>query len=214
MIQNPQSATDIVELIELVEKLSNSAFSARDDYEEECIKFHLAQKRIVDYPVKFQAEIDSMALNIRHDNKARLAKLKQDREIMVVDGVTCDRECENLFNTNRLLAKEKDISEKLMAALVDGLNQRMSTKAKTQIEIFKALNQIATCTEKIDALPTRLEILTSNTDEDIKQFEFEIGQQICEIESNSNAVLTEGNRLNKLHSEYQVKISIILNIKQ
>merc|ERR1712106_1164160 len=125
MESNPQSATDIVELISLVTKLSKAAFAARDDYEEECIKFHLAQKRIVDYPVKFQAEIDLMALGIRHANKAFLGKLKEEREVMVDKGAKCELECEKLFDTNRLLAKEKEISEKLMAALVDGLNQRM-----------------------------------------------------------------------------------------
>lgn len=202
MESNPQSATDIVELIALVSKLSEAAFAARDDYEEECIKFHLAQKRIVDYPLKFQAEIDLMALGIRHANKAFLGKLKEEREVMVDKGAKCESDCEKLFDTNRLLAKEKDISEKLMAALVDGLNQRMSAKAKTQIKIFKALNQIATATEKIDALPTRLEILTSNTDEDIKQFEFEIAEQISQIEKNSNASIKEGNQLNELYAEY------------
>merc|ERR1712106_938944 len=125
MESNPQSATDIVELISLVTKLSKAAFAARDDYEEECIKFHLAQKCIVDYPVKFQAEIDLMALGIRHANKAFLGKLKEEREVMVDKGAKCELECEKLFDTNRLLAKEKEISEKLMAALVDGLNQRM-----------------------------------------------------------------------------------------
>merc|ERR1711892_386618 len=202
MESNPQSATDIVELISLVTKLSKAAFAARDDYEEECIKFHLAQKRIVDYPVKFQAEIDLMALGIRHANKAFLGKLKEEREVMVDKGAKCELECEKLFDTNRLLAKEKEISEKLMAALVDGLNQRMSAKAKTQIEIFKALNQIATATEKIDALPQRLEIFESNTDEDIKQFEFEISTQINEIESNSNNSIEAGNKLNGLYAEY------------
>ena len=202
MESNPQSATDIVELISLVTKLSKAAFAARDDYEEECIKFHLAQKRIVDYPVKFQAEIDLMALGIRHANKAFLGKLKEEREVMVDKGAKCELECEKLFDTNRLLAKEKEISEKLMAALVDGLNQRMSAKAKTQIEIFKALNQIATATEKIDALPQRLEIFESNTDEDIKQFEFEISTQIDEIESNSNNSIEAGNKLNGLYAEY------------
>ena len=133
MEENPQSETDLIELIALITQLAESAFAARDDYEEECIKFHLAQKRMIDNPIMFQTEIDLMALSIRHANKAFLAQLKESRELMVKNGAKYEKECRILFNTNRLLAKEKDISEKLMIALVDGLNQRMSTKAKATV---------------------------------------------------------------------------------
>ena len=133
MEENPQSETDLIELVALISQLAESAFAARDDYEEECIKFHLAQKRMVDYPIMFQSEIDLMALSIRHANKAFLAQLKQNRELMEQNGVKYEKECKILFNTNRLLANEKDISEKLMIALVEGLNQRMSAKAKEMV---------------------------------------------------------------------------------
>ena len=75
-----------------------------------------------------------------------------------------------------------------MSALVTGLNQRMSTKAQTQIEVFKTLNQIGNNQVRIvsynayitrinffqkalDEIPERLEILTSNCDEAIEQCE-------------------------------------------
>ena len=63
------------------------------------------------------------------------------------------------------------------------------------------MNQIATIKEGIDALPTRLEILESNTDEDIKQFEFEIAQHLTQIEEASNESMAEVEQLNKRRSE-------------
>ena len=48
----------------------------RDTFEEEYIRFHIAQKREVDFPKNMQNEVDTMARNVRNENIALIARLK------------------------------------------------------------------------------------------------------------------------------------------
>ena len=60
----------------MFQKYIQDAFQARDEYEEEVIKLHMAHKRKMDIPPAFQEEIDLVAMNVRLGNEAMFKALK------------------------------------------------------------------------------------------------------------------------------------------
>ena len=106
--------------------LADATFRAREEYEEDYIKFHIAQKRIVDFPTTFQSEVDQMALSVRQKSQHLQAKLTTELTTLTEARRKAENDAEQCFLDNRLLAKEKSISDRLMAELVDKLNESMS----------------------------------------------------------------------------------------
>ena len=73
--ENPKASKKLEILKSRLEALASETFRAREEYEEDYIKFHMAQKRIIDFPAHFQHEVDSMALSVRQQSQHLQSKL-------------------------------------------------------------------------------------------------------------------------------------------
>ena len=160
--------------------LADATFRAREEYEEDYIKFHIAQKRIVDFPTTFQSEVDQMALSVRQKSQHLQAKLTTELTTLTEARRKAENDAEQCFLDNRLLAKEKSISDRLMAELVDKLNESMSIKAQTQIEVFNCMSEIGQIRDQIAQLPIKLEIFAENAREEVKVLQFQYDENCAE----------------------------------
>ena len=160
--------------------VADSTFRAREEYEEDYIKFHIAQKRIVDFPTTFQSEVDQMALSVRQKSKHLQAKLTTELATLTEARRKAENDAEQCFLDNRLLAKEKSISDRLMAELVNKLNESMSIKAQTQIEVFNCMSEIGQMRDQITQLPVKLEIFAENAREEVKVLQFQYDENCAE----------------------------------
>merc|ERR1712134_84692 len=111
-------ATDLYELVQLIEALSEKTSKERDTFEEEYIKFHIAQKREVDFPKNMQNEVDTMARNVRNENIALIARLKAERRKIDEDLELFGQEGGLLEHMNSNLIDQKELTDELVAKLV------------------------------------------------------------------------------------------------
>ena len=164
-------------------------------YEEEYIRFHIAQKKMKDFPKHFQAEVDTMALGIRKENVILMDKLKSQRKHIDSELYQFDIEGHALEHSNTDLFAEKDLSDELVAKLVGGLNQRMSLKAQTQIQVNKTMEEIGKVIEETEGLPEQLEMLAINLGGDIEECKFSIRESLLESEQVSVLIVETGEEI-------------------
>ena len=137
-------------------------------------------ERIVDFPTTFQSEVDQMALSVRQKSQHLQAKLTTELTTLTEARRKAENDAEQCFLDNRLLAKEKSISDRLMAELVDKLNESMSIKAQTQIEVFNCMSEIGQIRDQIAQLPIKLEIFAENAREEVKVLQFQYDENCAE----------------------------------
>jgi hypothetical protein len=85
--------------------------------------------------------------------------------------------------SNNSLLDEKELSDDLISALVSGLNERMSLKAQTKIQVNKTMEENGKFIELTDGLPERLEMLTINIGGEIEEIKFSIIEGLLESEN-------------------------------
>lgn len=187
-------ATDLLELINLLQTLSDSTFKEREQFEEEYIRFHIAQKKMKDFPLHFQDEVDNMALGIRQENVTLIEQLKTQRKMIDEELGRFETEGKHIESSNTLLFDQKDLSDQLVETLVGGLNQRMSLKAQTQIQVNKTMEEIGTVIKQTEGLPEQLEMLSINIGGEIEEMKFSIREMLIESEKIGILIVETGDQ--------------------
>ena len=85
-----------------------------------------------DFPEHFQEDVDIMALMVRKQNKMLMENLEAQRKHIDEEVARFESEGLILEKSNSNLISQKELSDELVAKLVNGLNQRMSMKARVR----------------------------------------------------------------------------------
>jgi len=197
-------ATDLYELVQLIEALSEKTSKERDTFEEEYIKFHIAQKREVDFPKNMQNEVDTMARNVRNENIALIARLKAERRKIDEDLELFGQEGGLLEHMNSNLIDQKELTDELVAKLVTGLNQRMSLKAQTQIQVNKTMEEIGQFVKKIEGFPEKLEMLAINLEGQIEELKLDTKEALVDSEEAGVAIVETGDQVIDIKKEHDL----------
>merc|ERR1711937_505185 len=120
-----------------------------------------------------QNEVDTMARNVRNENIALIARLKAERRKIDEDLELFGQEGGLLEHMNSNLIDQKELTDELVAKLVTGLNQRMSLKAQTQIQVNKTMEEIGQFVKKIEGFPEKLEMLAINLEGQIEELKLD-----------------------------------------
>jgi len=194
-------AEDLVELVKLIEMLAQDTFKEREVFEEEYIKFHIAQKKMKDFPTKFQDDVDTIALGIRHQNITLTDHLKAQRKHIEDELMSFEHQGYQLERSNSKLIDQKELTDLLVEELVSGLNQRMSLKAQTQIQVNKTMEEIGMVIAKTEGLPEQLEMLAINMGGQIEECKFSIKESLQESERIGIAIVLLGDEIIDLKKE-------------
>jgi len=178
LAEDDDERDDFDTLVRLIQDLLDDTMHEREIFEEEFINFHVAKKRLVDFPKHFRTEMNRQAETARDQNFSIIKNLRKQRKSIEQDLEQFENEGRSLTAENKDEIDHKDLSDKLMGELVNGLNERMSQKAQNQIQLNKTLEEIQKINVEIDLQPGKLEDLEVN-----------IGGEITELKMKTDIAL-------------------------
>merc|ERR1712131_249297 len=161
------------------------------------------------FPARFQSEVFGMAETARSENKTLYDRLKEENKNNMA-----------VIKKSTFQADEIEKYAHYLNCVITAMNNSMSIKAKTQIEIFNLVTEVGNCQYKMERLPQKFEIWKYNADEDKKVLDFcteEVKEEIDKV-SDSIKIAVEAitavyNQQVDLNSTHESKINAFQKTK-